>query len=474
MTTIELVTTAEQRVPVPTDALDDLRPRLRGPVLLPGEMGYDQARTVWNAMIDKRPGAIVRCAGAADVMAAIRFARRHRCLIAVKGGGHNIAGSAVCDDGLMLDLSAMKSVHVDPWSRTVRVEPGVTLGELDRETQAFGLATPLGINSTTGVAGLALGGGFGWLSRSFGHSIDNLISADVVTARGDLVRASEQENQDLFWGIRGGGGNLGVVTSFTFRLHRLGPDVLSGLIVYPFEEAADILRRYRAFTAQAPDALTVWTVLRKAPPLPFLPTHVHGKEVVVFPLMYAGGADEGRRAIEPLRTFGKPVGEHVGVQPFTAWQSAFDPLLTPGARNYWKSQDFETLPDAAIDLLVAYAGKLPGPECEIFLAHLDGAAGRVSPDAMAYPHREAAYVLNVHARWRDADDDHACIDWARQFFAATAPHATGGVYVNFMTADEQNRIYSAYGLNYTRLAALKARYDPDNMFQVNLNVRPAA
>ena len=474
MTAIQLATPAGEAVDVPTDVLEGLRQDLRGSVLLPGDPGYDQARTVWNAMIDKRPGLILRCAGAADVLRAIRFGRDHRLLIAVKGAGHNIAGSAVCDGGLMVDLSPMKSVHVDPWNRMARVEPGVTLGELDLEAQAFGLATPLGINSTTGVAGLTLGGGFGWLSRSFGYSIDNLISADVVTAQGELVRASEDENTDLFWGVRGGGGNLGIVTSFTFRLHPVGPEVLAGLIVYPFERAGEVLRRYRSFTAEAPDALTVWSVLRKAPPLPFLPADVHGKEVVIFPLMYVGDVEEGRRAIERLRTFGSLIGEHVAPQPFTAWQRVFDPMLTPGARNYWKSHDFSELNDAALDLIIEYAGKLPTPECEIFIGHLDGAAGRVPSGAMAYPHRNARFVLNVHTRWGDVGQDDACIGWARRFFDATAPHATGGVYVNFLTADEQDRVRAAYGSNYNRLASLKAKYDPNNRFQVNFNVRPAA
>ena len=474
MAAIQVLTQAGESVEISADLVEQLRTSVRGALLLPGEPGYDEVRTIWNAMIDKRPGLIVRCAGAADVLQAIRFGLDHGLLIAVKGAGHNIAGSAVCDGGLMLDLSPMKSVHVDPKNRTARVEPGVTLGEFDREAQAFGLATPLGINSTTGVAGLTLGGGFGWLSRSFGHSIDNLISADVVTARGELLRASEEENADLFWGLRGGGGNLGVVTSFTFRLHPVGPEVLAGLIAYPFDRAGDVLRAYRSLVASAPDALTVWTVLRKAPPLPFLPADIHGKEVVVFPLLYVGAVADGERAIEPLRNFGTPVGEHIGLQPYTAWQSAFDPLLTPGARNYWKSHDFSELSDPAIDLIVQYAGTLPTPGCEIFIAHLDGAAGRVAPDAMAYPHRTAKFVLNVHTRWDEAGQDHECISWARRFFEATAPHATGGVYVNFMTADEQERVRAAYGSNYNRLASLKAKYDPNNLFHVNLNVKPAA
>lgn len=474
MADLQLASSAGMAVGIPQEAVSALRSRLRGLALLSGDPGYDDARTVWNAMIDKRPGLIVRCAGVADVLQAIRFAQDYGLLVAMKGAGHNIAGSGVCNGGLMLDLSPMKSVHVDPWNRTARVEPGATLGEFDREAQAFGLATSLGINSTTGVAGLTLGGGFGWLSRSLGHSIDNLLSVDVVTAQGELQRASEAENADLFWGLRGGGGNLGVVTSFTFRLHPVGPEVLAGLIVYPFQRAGDLLRAYRLFVADAPDALTVWTVLRKAPPLPFLPADVHGKEVVIFPTFYAGDSDEGYRAIQPLRRFGTPAGEHLGLQPFCAWQSAFDPLLAPGARNYWKSHDFSELSDPAIDLIVQYAGMLPTPECEIFVAHLDGKAGRTAAEAMAYPHRKAQFVLNVHTRWRDPSRDDECVDWARQVFEATAPHATGGVYVNFLGADEQDRVRAAYGSNYNRLAALKAKYDPGNVFQVNLNVKPAA
>lgn len=471
---LSLATPSADRVEIAADALDALCRAVRGAILLPGDAGYEAARTVWNAMIDRKPGLIVQCAGAADVIAAVRFAHAHGLLVAVKGAGHNIAGSAVCDGGLMLDLSPMKSVRVDPRQRTAVVEPGVTLGELDRETQAFGLATPLGINSTTGVAGLTLGGGFGWLSRPFGHAIDNLIAADVVTAQGELLHASADENADLFWGLRGGGGNLGVVTAFTFRLHPVGPEVLAGLIVFPLAQAAGVLRNYRAFVAEAPDELTVWVVLRKAPPLPFLPADAHGTGVVILPLIHVGDVAEGERLIAPMRRFGEALGEHVGPMPFTAWQSAFDPMMAPGMRNYWKSHDFSELSDAALDLMVEYAGTLPTPECEMFIAHLDGAVGRVAPGAMAYPHRNARFVLNVHARWQNPADDEACIRWARRFFAATAPHATGGVYVNFMTGDEQDRVRAAYGENYDRLATLKAKYDPGNLFQVNLNVRPAA
>src|SRR5882757_2939678 len=308
---------------------------LRGRLASAGSDDYEQARTIWNAMIDRRPGLAVRCAGAADVVRAVRFAGEHDLVLAVRGGGHSIAGNAVCDGGLLIDLSLMKSVRVDPARRTARVEPGVTLGEFDREAQAFGLATPLGINSTTGVAGLTLGGGFGWLSRKLGFTVDNLISADVVTADGALIQASAAENPDLFWAIRGGGGNFGVVTSFEFKLHPVGPNVASGLIVHPFARARELLAGYRDVAAAAPDELTVWVVLRKAPPLPFLPAEVHGKEILVLAVCYAGEPANAEKALAPLRALGEPIADVIGVQPYAVWQTAFDPLLTPGAFNYW-------------------------------------------------------------------------------------------------------------------------------------------
>ncbi len=472
-----------ESIPTTTDhgtiapaAIDSLRKTLRGQVLRPGDDGYDEARQIWNAMIDRHPAVIVRCAGAEDVQRAVEFARTNDLLLAVRGGGHNIAGNAVCDGGLMIDLSPMKSVRVDPENRTARVEPGVTLGEFDRAAQAFGLATPLGINSTTGVAGLTLGGGFGWLSRKYGLTVDNLISAEVVTAKGDLVKASEAENPDLFWAIRGGGGNFGVVTAFEFRLHPVGPEVLAGLMVFPFDRAPELLRRYRDVAAAAPEELSCWVVLRKAPPLPFLPAEVHGKEVLVFPMVHVGSIEAGQRAIEPLRAFGDPIADAVGPHSFVEFQAAFDPLLTPGARNYWKSHDFSSLSDGAIDTMIGFAGRLPSPDCEIFIGHLGGAVTRVAPDATAYPHRDAEFVMNVHGRWQDATDDDRCIAWARDFFDTIAPHATGGVYVNFMPQDEtgQDRIASAFGGNLERLTQLKGKYDPDNLFRMNQNIRPAA
>jgi FAD/FMN-containing dehydrogenase len=473
MSTLEVADRTEAANRIDSAAVDALRAGLRGQVILPGEAGYDNARTVWNAMIDRKPAVVVRCLGASDIIRSIRFGRDQNLALAVRGGGHNIAGSAVCDDGLLVDLSPMRSVWVDAVNGRARVGAGATLGDFDREAQAFGLAAPLGINSTTGVAGLTLGGGFGWLSRKYGLSVDNLLSADMVTADGELLRASESENPDLFWALRGGGGNFGVVTSFEFGLHKVGPNLLSGLIVFPFDRARDVLAGYYDFVIGAPDELCVWAVLRKAPPLPFLPALVHGREVLVLALLYAGDPEEGRRLIEPLRGLGSAVGEAVGVQPFVAWQSAFDPLLQPGARNYWKSHDFAELRDPAIEQIVRYAGELPSPHCEIFVGHLGGATNRLAADATAYPHRDAEFVLNVHSRWEDPEEDDTCISWARRLFADLAPYATGGVYVNFMTQDEQARIRDAYGANYARLAELKRKYDPGNVFRVNQNIAPA-
>ena len=467
------VRTADRRDTTLTQqAVDDLAGRLRGSVLTPESAGYEEARKIWNAMIDRRPGLIVRCAGAANVMQAVRFARENGLLVSVRGGGHNIAGNALCDGGVLIDLSGLRFVHIDPMNRTARVAPGATLGDLDRESQAFGLAVPVGINSTTGIAGLTLGGGFGWLTRKYGLTVDNLLSADVVTADGRFLRTDPNENADLFWGIRGGGGNFGVVTSFTFQLHPVGPTVLAGLIVHPFDRAGDLMRRYRDIAAAMPDEAACWVVLRKAPPLPFLPAEVHGREVMVFGVFHAGDEEAGWKALEPVRALGQALGEHVGPMPYAAWQSAFDPLLAPGARNYWKSHNFTRLDDGLIDLLVEQAGRLPSDQCEIFVGQLGGAANRVPADATAYPHRDAEFVMNVHSRWANPPEDTACTLWAREVFDKTAPYATGGVYVNFITDDEQ-RVQAAYGANYERLAALKRKYDPTNMFCVNQNIAPA-
>ncbi len=474
MTSLTLASISGGTATVREEMLAATKARVRGAALREGEDGYEAARGVWNAMIDRKPGVIVRCAGAGDVRAAVDLARNAGALLSVRGGGHNIAGSAVSDGGIMIDLTPMKSVRIDPFSRTARVEPGVTLGEFDREAQAFGLATPLGINSTTGVAGLTLGGGFGWISRKYGLTVDNLISADVVTADGELVRASDEENPDLFWALRGGGGNFGVVTSFEFRLHPFGPEVMSGLIVHPLGKGRELLRRYRDIAAAAPDELTCWCVMRAAPPLPFLPKEVHGTGIIAFAACYAGPLEAAERAMRPLRAMGTPIADVISPHPYAGWQTALDPLLTPGARNYWKSHSLAALEDGLLDVLVDYAGKLPSAETELFVAHLGGAINRVPVGATAYPHRDVAFVMNVHARWRDPAEDASCISWAKSLFNACTPFASVGTYVNFIPEDDREGVKRAYLGNARRLAELKARYDPVNLFRVNQNIRPMA
>jgi FAD/FMN-containing dehydrogenase len=457
---------------LPPGVVDQLALRLPGRLHLPASPEFEEACTIWNAMIERRPGLVIRCSSAADVSHAIRFAREHDLVLAVRGGGHNIAGNALCDGGVMLDLSPMKAIEVNPSARTARVGGGATLAEFDREAQAFGLATPLGINSTTGVAGLTLGGGFGWLSRRFGLTIDNLLSAEVVLASGEVARASATESPDLFWALRGGGGNFGVVTSFEFQLHPVGPEVLAGLIIHPLDAAKDVLRFHRDFLASTPDEFVCWFVMRKAPPLPFLPAEWHGKEILALAVCYSGAISEGERVAAPLRKFGKPIADVIGPQPYAAWQTILDPLLTPGARNYWKSHDFQEVSDGLIDTLIAHARKLPDPSTEIAFAQLGGAVSRVPADATAYSHRDGQFVMNVHGRWEDPAKDAECIGWARDLFRATAPFATGAVYVNFLTGEEGDRIRAAYGRNYDRLVKLKNRYDPGNLFRVNQNIRP--
>ena len=468
----DLITLTGGTRSVEQGALDILDALLRGSVFLPGSDEYETARTTWNSIVDRKPGFVVRCLGASDVQKAVNFVREAGLIMSVRSGGHQIAGHAVADDAVMLDLSQMKSVHVDPTARTARVAPGASLGDVDRETQAHGLVVPTGINSTTGIAGLTLGGGFGWTTRKFGMTIDNLISAEVVLADGSIVTASEATHPDLFWAIRGGGGNFGVVTSFEFRLHPLGPQVLSGLVVHPIDQGRALLPEYAKIADTAPDELTVWSVMRKAPPLPFLPDEWHGREVLIFAACYAGPLEAAEAAMAPLRALGDPIADVISPHAFVDWQSAFDPLLTPGARNYWKSHDFGALPAEAIDGLLDGISTLPDPACEVFIAHVGGAMARVEAAATAYPQRSAHFIMNVHTRWEDPAKDDACIAWARALYDRMSPHATGSAYVNFMPADEANHLSGAYGANAQHLSQIKGRYDPGNLFRLNHNIPP--
>ena len=473
MSNVTIRGTRENRQ-VSRSAIDQLAASLKGTLLEPGQPGYNEARTIWNAMIDRNPALIVRCGNAADVAAAVRFARENDLLLGVRGGGHNIGGNGICEGGVQIDFSALNSVQVDAQARRARVEPGATLADVDRETQRYGLAVPVGINSTTGIAGLTLGGGFGWISRKYGLTIDSLASAEVVTADGRLRRVNSLQEPDLFWAIRGGGGNFGVVTSFEFQLHPLGPDVVAGLIVHPFKDARAVLQSYREACARMPDDLTCWVVMRKAPPLPFLPAEVHGTEVVVLAVCYIGDPAQSEKVLAPLRAIGKPIAEQIGTVPFTGWQAGFDALLTPGARNYWKSVDFAELSDGALSAMLDGVSRLPDPQCEIFIAQMGGATARVPSDATPFAHRSAPFAMNVHARWNDPARDADCVAWARRVYENVRPHAIEGVYVNFLTAEEGDRVQPAYGDNYDRLVDIKNLYDPTNLFRLNQNIRPTA
>jgi FAD/FMN-containing dehydrogenase len=453
--------------------LDGELGRLGGPLLWQGEPGYEEARALWNAMVDRRPAVIARCTSAEDARRCLAVARERDLVFSVRGAGHNVAGRSSCDGGLMIDLSPMRRVEVDAAGRRARVEGGATLADVDRATQASGLAVPLGINSTTGIGGLTLGGGFGWLSRKLGLTADNLMAADVLLADGRSVRSGEGQDEELLWGLRGGGGNLGLVTSFEFRLHPVGPEVTAGLVVHPLDAAPEALRHWRESCGRLPEDAAAWVILRKAPLVPFVPPQWHGREVLILALFHAGEPERAEADLRPLRSFGRPLADVVARQPYVAFQSAFDPLLAPGARNYWKSHNFETMEDAALELLLEHARRLPSPQCEVFVGQLGGAVSRVAPDATAYPHRDAAFVMNVHGRWDDARDDAQGVGWARSLHAALAPLATGGVYVNFVSEGEE-AARAAYGVNYDRLAGLKRRYDPENRFRANQNVPPAA
>ena len=452
-------------------AREELAASVGAPIVDPRHADYDATRSLWNAMIDSRPGAIVRVQNEDDVAAAVRFVAERGLRFAVRAGGHGVAGLASCEGGLVIDLRALTRLDIDAGARRARVGPGLTLGELDAATQAFGLAVPVGINSTTGLAGLTLGGGFGWISGKYGLTVDNLFAARVVTAAGKIVTASRDENSDLFWALRGGGGNFGIVTEFAYRLNPVGPQVYTGLFVHPLDAAASVLAARESAMASASDDLSCWSILRKAPPLPFIGEEWHGRDVLILAACYIGDVDAGPAAMAPLARIGAPVAKTEGPMAFVAWQAAFDPLAEAGARNYWKSHDIEIMDADAIGVLTRYAAEAPGAECEAFIGRIDGAVSRVGGADTPWPNRRPHYVVNVHTRWRDAADDDRFIAWAKRFYDELAPHATGSRYVNFISeGDDAAIVRSAYGDNYERLLALKAEWDPDNLFRSNVNL----
>jgi FAD/FMN-containing dehydrogenase len=455
-------------------SVQDLAARFSGELLTPDSPGYDNARKIWNGHVDRRPTLIARCQGVADVIAAVRYARTVDLPIAVRGGGHAIAGHALCDDGLVIDLSAMRAVRVDPAARTVRAEGGSLNEHLDRESQAFGLATTGGIVSHTGIGGLTLGGGIGHLMRKFGLSIDNLLSCDVVTADGELVTASEYENPDLFWGLRGGGGNFGVVTSFEFRLHPLGPDVLAGMLAWPMSVAPQVLAFLREFAAEAPDEVGLIANLRLAPPLPVIPTELHGTPIVALVATYAGHPDAGAPALSALRALPRPVMDTLVPRPYVTHQKMFDPTVPHGWHYYWRSHKLGPLTDEVIDIVVDHAERITSPRTTVPIFTLGGAVTRVPSEATAYSNRAAAYDINIAGAWLPEDpepDRH--IAWVREFFDALEPHSEG-VYVNFTTDDSSERMRSgAYGeAHWSRLVQIKSKYDTGNVFRFNANIPP--
>lgn len=445
---------------------------LDGTVVVRGDDDYEEARRVWNGMIDRRPALIVRCKSRADVVASVNFARDNALLVAVRGGAHNVAGFGTCDDGLVIDLSSMKAITVDPVARTATAEPGCTWADFDQATHAYGLATTGGLVSTTGIAGFTLGGGIGWLMRAFGLACDNLRAAEIVTADGRQVRASARENPELLWGLRGGGGNFGVVSAFEYNLHPVST-VLGGLVLHPAGRATEVLRFLRDFAATAPDELTVLAAFITAPPAPFVPAEMHFQPAIAIAVCYAGDAASGEHALRSVRAFGPPAADVIGPMPYPALQAMLDETAPYGLQNYWKSAFLGELSDAAIDVLVARAAAMRSPLAAIHVHQLGGAVNRLPGEASAFVNRDSPFVVNIVGTWQDPADSDANIAWARETFDALAPHAAGGAYINFMGEETQDRVRAAYGSAvYDRLRNLKREYDPHNLFRLNQNVRP--
>jgi FAD/FMN-containing dehydrogenase len=458
-------------IEVHTPEMDKLREQVRGPVITAQDEGYDEARKVYNAMIDRRPMVVVQCWDAGDVIAAINFARDNHLDMAIRGGSHSVPGFGTTDGGVVADLSHMRGVRVDPANQTARAEGGATWGDLDHAGHAFGLATTGGIISTTGVAGLTLGGGIGYLARGFGLSCDNLISADVVTAEGKLVHASEDDNGDLFWAIRGGGGNFGVLTSLEFKLHPV-TDIYGGPMFFELKDAANVLRWYRDFIADAPEQFGGFPAWQIAPPLPFIPQNRHGEPFLAFVSCWTGSPEEGERLLKSLRDVAAPVAEHVGVMPYPALNSAFDALVPAGLQHYWKANFVKELTDEAIDAHIAHGPKVPYVSSTVHIYPINGAVHRVAPDATAFAYRDANFAPVIAGMWAEPADNEANIKWVRDYYDATAPLSEAGGYVNFMSGDDQDRIKTNYKGNYDRLVQVKRAYDPDNLFHLNQNIKP--
>ena len=463
MPDIRILTTDGNEKSLQDQAIQDLAEAMRGRLLRAGDTGYDEARKVWNGMIDRRPALIARCAGAGDVIAAVRFARSNGALVSVKGGGHNITGNAVCEGGLMIDLSPMKGMRVDPIRKTVRAEAGLTWGEFNRETQAFGLATTGGVVSTTGIAGLTLGGGLGWLMSKHGLSCDNLLSADIVTADGRFLTASAEQNPDLFWGLRGGGGNFGVVTSFEYRLHPVGP-VLAGMVIYPRARSAGVLRFYREYARSCGDDLTAFAAMMTSP---------DGDPVVAMLVGHIGDHAQGEKLMAPVRRFGSPLADTIAPMSYVQLNSLLDAAVPyGGVQRYWKSSFLKELGDDLLEIMIDRAEGMRSPMSMIGFFHVHGAATRIDRDATAYSLRDDQWDYDVISQWNDPAETAGHIQWTRDYWRAVEPFASGEVYVNHLDAEEAGRLTGAYSRNYDRLIALKNKYDPTNLFRMNQNIKP--
>ena len=455
------------------DILNGWKTRLRGPVLVKGDAGYEDSRTVWNSMIDRRPAMVARCLGIADVIECVRFARDHNLLLCVKGGGHNIAGLAVADDALMLDMSLMRGVWVDPHDRVAHAQAGCVLGDVDRETQLHGLASVLGFISLTGIAGLTLGGGIGYLTRRWGWTADNVVGMDVVTAAARLVRASSDENADLFWALRGGGGNFGVVTGIDYVLHRVGPEMVGGVVAWPASDAPRVLERFRTLAAQAPAELTLVAFMRPAPAAPWLPTDRHGTPIVAVLACYTGDPDDGEKAVAPIKSFGQPIGDVLIRRSYVQMQSLLDATQPKGRRYYWKSEYLPSVERALFDKVIEHAARIPSPHSAVILFQVEGALNRLSQDHSPVGNRDARYLLNIASSWERPEDDEANIEWTRRTWSDLRRFSTGGTYINFLTEDEgAARTEAALGPALERLGHIKARWDPQNVFRTNRNIQP--
>jgi hypothetical protein len=459
-------------VPLEVSAVEALASTLRGELIRRADRTYNEHRRVWNGSINRHPALIARCAGVADVIETVRFARSHGLLVAVRGGGHSYPGLSVCDGGMVIDLSLMKGVRVDPEAQTVRAQAGLVLGELDREAQAFGLAVPAGFVSHTGLAGLTLGGGIGFFMRKFGLTIDNLLSVDLITADGEFVKASEDENADLFWGVRGGGGNFGIVTEFEFRLTTLGPQVVSGAVFWPSEEAPNVLRFYRDWIADCPDELTTLVLQRKAPALPVVPPDLVGERVIAVVCCYAGSVEEGEKVVRPLKGFGSPVLDLCGPKPYLTHQSMFDASFPRGWWYYFRSCDVADLNDGIIDVMAEYGNQIASPITSVGLWQMGGAVARVGEDDTVFNGRTSGHTFNIGGNTESAAGFEDEREWARSYWTALSPYQTS-VYVNFLMDEGEERIRQAYGAKYDLLKRLKRKHDPDNFFRLNQNIPPA-